>query len=201
MDHPSDTQGLPRYHGKPHQLLINMYFSVDVNIGWRTFSFFSVPMFLFSHVIGFLVASLSMAHTAPCGRPEPVPTFLKWPQCWRLQDVFWELRKLEYSRVLCWWQADRKVWGMRGVLGAWNEAWEAKSPNLGPGFFGRQQSVKFTEFLMLVVQLPFCPHHCVVRHQLGKGLESWNKRVEECRCDAMPAFVQKCHNADRWENC
>lgn len=45
----------------------------------------------------------------------------------------------------------------------WNETREAKSPNLGPGFFGRQQSVKFTEFLMLVVQLPLCLHRGIVR--------------------------------------
>lgn len=51
----------------------------------------------------------------------------------------------------------------------WNETSAAKSLNLGPGFFycfffffggggagifGKQQSVKFTEFLTLVVQLP-----------------------------------------------
>lgn len=67
----------------------------------------------------------------------------------------------------------------------WNDAREAKSPNLGPGFFGRQQSVKFTEFLMLLVAAAFLltPLYC-------QTVESWNKGVEECKCDVLPAFVQ-----------
>lgn len=43
----------------------------------------------------------------------------------------------------------------------WNETCKAKSLNLGPRFFGRQQSVKFTEFLTLVAaaSVPF-PRYC-----------------------------------------
>lgn len=48
----------------------------------------------------------------------------------------------------------------------WNETSAAKSLNLGSGFFffffGKQQSVKFTEFLTLVVQLPLCLYTSVL---------------------------------------
>lgn len=84
-------------------------------------------------------------------------------------SLFWLVRNDPIHNPVtsrCFWELhpDRDVVGMGSSIGgrrlvgwgSWNETQEAKTPNLGPGFFGRQQSVKFTEFLMLVVLLPLC---------------------------------------------
>lgn len=79
----------------------------------------------------------------------------------------------------------------------WNETSAAKSLNLGPGFFfffllffvffggggagifGKRQSVKFTEFLTLVVQLP-PPQRCpgIVRQRRDGRLKPAEFRIQ-----------------------
>lgn len=81
----------------------------------------------------------------------------------------------------------------------WNETSAAKSLNLGPGFFflfycflfffffggggagifGKRQSVKFTEFLTLVVQLP-PPQRCpgIVRQRRDGRLKLADFRIQ-----------------------
>lgn len=83
----------------------------------------------------------------------------------------------------------------------WNETWAAKSPNLGPGFSGKQRSVKFTEFLTSVVQLPLCLHQGGVGYWLWErttGLDEWSA-VIQMWCFAR-FFAQNSTMRLRWQN-
>lgn len=139
------------------------------------------------------MASLSIIQIAQCHRSELVPTCLKWPHSRWLQDVFWELHPNRAAAG-----TGSSAGGRRRGLGGggdWNETWAAKSPNLGPGFFGRQQSVKFYRISYVGCAAASVPVPWYCQTVALREDEDWIERVEERRCDA--SFCTKYYNADK----